>query len=74
MLLRLQWLSILPRPLPKRGLRRGMLFGIPLSLALWGGIFSVAGCVSTPSYVICNEQGDEPGCGDSVEVVVSNEG
>ena len=51
-----------------------MLFGIPLSLALWGGIFSVAGCVSTPSYVICNEQGDEPGCGDNVEVVVSNEG
>lgn len=46
---------------------RGLCFGIPISLVMWAGIFSMAGCATTqPDYEICNT----PNCGDNVTVEV----
>ena len=47
---------------------RGLCFGLPISFAMWGGIFGLAGCVTTkaPEYEICNT----PNCGDNVTVEV----
>lgn len=51
-----------------------MAFAAIPSAVLWGGILSVAGCVTAPAtYELCNEAGNEPGCGDAVEVVIVNE-
>lgn len=56
------------KPTVTRGFWRGMLFAVPISIAMWAGIFGLAGCATTkaPEYEICNT----PNCGDNVTVEV----
>lgn len=55
------------KPAPDKKFWKG--YGLPVSIALCAGVFSVAGCVTTkqPEYEICNS----PNCGDNVTVEVT---
>lgn len=73
MLLLRRWPLILS-PMRKVGALGAGILAAPLAAALWCGIaVTLTGCVSTPAYVLCNEQGNETGCADPVEISVSNE-
>lgn len=58
----------------RRGLLRGIISGVALSLPIWAlvacGVAKVGGNHPAPSYVICNETGNDAGCGDPVNVAV----
>lgn len=53
----------------RRGLGRGIVWGTVISVPLW-----IAACSllppASPGYVVCNETGNDAGCGDNVIINV----